>query len=150
MTLDAGGGELEDPAQSVTASMNNGGTPNGKIIVGLYADPPIPGGAYHGYVVENGRFAPYDVPASVLTQIWGINSSADFVGLYDDGSGNEHGFLQHWGESAPITIDVPSSPPFNSTLTDAFGINSAGRIVGLYIDSVGNTHGFLAVPTGSQ
>lgn len=150
ITLDAGGGELQDPAQSVTASMNNGGTPNGKIIVGLYADPPIPGGTYHGYVVENGKFAPYDVPASVLTQIWGINSSADFVGLYDDASGNEHGFLQRWGESAPITIDVPSNPSFNSILTDAFGINSAGRIVGLYIDSVGNTHGFLAVPTGSQ
>jgi hypothetical protein len=150
ITLDAGGGELQDLAQSVTASMNNGGTPNGKIIVGLYADPPIPGGTYHGYVVENGKFAPYDVPGSVLTQIWGINSSADFVGLYDDASGNEHGFLQRWGESEPITIDVPSNPPFTSILTDAFGINSAGRIVGLYVDSVGSTHGFLAVLTAGQ
>src|SRR5713226_8654954 len=145
ITLDAGGGELQDPAQAVTASMNNGATPNGKIIVGLYANPPLPGGAYHGYVVENGKFAPYDVPGSVLTQIWGINASADFVGLYDDANGSEHGFLQRWGESAPITIDVPSDPPFNSTLTDAFGINSAGHAVGLYIDSSGNFHGFLAV-----
>lgn len=147
ITLDAGGGELRDPTQAVTASMNNGGTPSGKIIVGLYVDPPMSGGTNHGYVVEDGRFVPYDVPSSVLTQIWGINSSADFVGLYDDAAGNEHGFLQRWGESAPIAIDVPSNPPFNSTLTDAFGINSAGRVVGLYIDSSGNTHGFLAVPT---
>lgn len=146
ITLDAGGGELQDPTQAVTASMNNGGTPNGKIVVGLYADPPMAGGSYHGYVVENGKFVPYDVPGSVLTQIWGINSSADFVGLYDDAAGNEHGFLQRWGESAPITIDVPGTPPFNSILTDAFGINSAGRLVGLYIDSSGNLHGFLAVP----
>ena len=150
ITLDAGGGELQDPTQSVTASMNNGATPNGKIIVGLYANPPLPGGSYHGYVVENGKFAPYDVPGSVLTQIWGINASADFVGLYDDANGNEHGFLQRWGESAPITIDVPSDPPFNSILTDAFGINSAGRVVGLYIDSSGNLHGFLAVPVGGE
>ncbi len=150
ITLDAGGGELQDPAQAVTASMNNGATPNGKIIVGLYANPPLAGGTYHGYVVENGRFAPYDVLGSVLTQIWGINASADFVGLYDDANGNEHGFLQRWGESAPITIDVPSDPPFNSTLTDAFGINSAGRVVGLYIDSSGNLHGFLAVPAGGE
>jgi hypothetical protein len=146
ITLDAGGGELQDPTQSVTTSMNNGATPNGKIILGLYAN----GGSYHGYVVENGKFAPYDVPGSVLTQIWGINASAEFVGLYDDANGNEHGFLQRWGESAPITIDVPSDPPFNSTLTDAFGINPAGHVVGLYIDSSGNLHGFLAVPTGSQ
>lgn len=146
ITVDAGGGELLDPTQAVTASMNNGGTPNGKIIVGLYADPPVPGGTYHGYVVENGKFVPYDVPGSVLTQIWGINSSADFVGLYDDVAGNEHGFFQRWGESAPITIDVPSNPPFNSTLTDAFAINSAGRVVGLYVDSSGNFHSFLAVP----
>lgn len=146
VTLDAGGGELQDAAQAVTASMNNGATPNGKIIVGLYVDPPLLGGTNHGYVVENGRFAPYDVPASTLTQIWGINSSVDFVGLYDDAAGNEHGFLQRWGESAPITIDVPGTAPFNSTLTDAFGINSSGRVVGQYIDSSGNFHGFLAVP----
>lgn len=146
ITLDAGGGELQDRTQAVAASMNNGATPNGKIIVGLYADPPAPGGTYHGYVVENGKFAPYDVVDSVLTQIWGINSSADFVGLYDDAAGNEHGFLQRWGETSSVNIDVPSNPPFNSTLTDAFGINSAGRVVGLYIDSSGNLHGFLAVP----
>lgn len=146
ITLDAGGGELQDPTQSVTASMNNGATPNGKIIVGLYADPPMAGGTYHGYIVENGKFATYDVPGSVLTQTWGINSSADFIGLYDDANGSEHGFLQRWGESAPITIDVPSNPPFNSILTDAFGVNSAGRVVGLYIDSSGNLHGYLAAP----
>ena len=146
ITLDAGGGELQDPTQAVTASMNNAGTPNGRIIVGLYADPPMPGGTYHGFVIENGKFVSYDVPGSVLTQIWGINSSADFVGLYDDAAGNEHGFLQRFGESAPITIDVPSNPPFNSTLTDAFGINPAGRVVGLYVDSSGNLHGYLAIP----
>lgn len=146
ITLDAGGGELANPAESVLASMNNGGTPNGKIIVGLYADPPMFGGTSHGFVVDDGRFVPYDVPGSVLTQIWGINSSADFVGLYDDAGGNEHGFLQRWGESSPVTIDVPGNPPFNSILTDAFAINSAGRVVGLYLDSSGNLHGFLAVP----
>jgi hypothetical protein len=150
ITLDAGGGELQDPAQAVTASMNNGATPNGKIIVGLYADPPMQGGTYHGYIVENGRFIPYDVSGSVLTQIWGINASADFVGLYDDANGNEHGFLQRFGESAPATIDVPGDPPFNSTLTDAFGVNSAGHVVGLYIDSSGSLHGFLAVPARGQ
>jgi hypothetical protein len=145
-TLDTGGGELINPAESVLASMNNGATPDGSMIVGLYVDPPAASGQYRGYIVQHGNFHPYDVPGSALTQIWGINPAADFVGLYDDASGNEHGFLQRWGAATPITIDVPSGPPFNATLTDAFAINSAGVIVGLYIDTAGNFHGYLAAP----
>jgi uncharacterized membrane protein len=145
ITLDAGGGELTNPAESVLGSMNNGATPDGSVIVGLYVDPPGASGQYHGYIVHDGTFQQYDVPGSTLTQTWGINPAADFVGLYDDSNGNEHGFLQRWDSSAPMTIDVPSGPPFNATLTDAFAINPAGAIVGLYIDAAGNLHGYLAV-----
>jgi hypothetical protein len=148
ITLDAGGGELKDPDQQVLGWMNNGATSDGSIIVGLYVDPANSSGQYHGYVVENGTFHPYDISGSVATQIWGINSDADFVGLYDDANLNEHGFLQRSDASAPVTIDVPSAPPFNATLTDAFGINSAGLIVGLYIDASGNYHGYVAHPLG--
>ena len=144
ITLDAGGGELTNPTESVLASMNNGATPDGSIIVGLYVDPPDVNGQSHGYIVHDGTFQPYDVPGSTLTQIWGINPAADFVGLYDDSNGNEHGFLQRWGAATPITIDVPSGPPFNATLTDAFAINPAGAIVGLYIDAAGTFHGYIA------
>jgi hypothetical protein len=146
ITLDAGGGELRNPTESVLGSMNNGATPDGSIIVGLYVDPPDPSGQYHGYIVHDGTFHPYDIPGSVATQIWGINPAADFVGLYDDTNGNEHGFVQRWGAATSTTIDVPAGPPFNATLTDAFAINPAGAIVGLYIDTTGNFHGYLAVP----
>ena len=146
ITLDAGGGELKNPTESVVGSMNNGATPDGSIIVGLYVDPPDSSGQYHGYIVHDGTFQSYDVPGSVATQTWGINSAADFVGLYDDANGNEHGFLQRWGADAPITIDVPAGPPFNATLTDAFAINHRREIVGLYVDGAGNLHGYLAVP----
>jgi hypothetical protein len=145
ITLNAGGGELKNPTESVLASMNNGATPDGSIIVGLYVDPPEASGQNRGFIVHDGKFHPYDVPGSTATQIWGINPSADFVGLYDDTNGNEHGFLQRWGAANPITINVPSGPPFNATLTDAFAINPAGVIVGLYIDAEGNFHGYLAV-----
>jgi probable HAF family extracellular repeat protein len=145
ITLDAGG-ELKDRNRAVLASMNNGATPDGAIIVGLFVDPPTSSGQNRGYIVRNGTFRPYDIPGSTTTQIWGINSDADFVGLYDDADGNEHGFLQQWGEDAAVTIDVPSGPPFNATLTDAFAINSAGVIVGLYIDASGNFHGYAAHP----
>jgi hypothetical protein len=145
ITLDAGGGELTNPTESALASMNNGATPDGSIVVGLYVDPPEQGGQNRGYIVHDGTFHPYDVPGSTATQIWGISPAADFVGLYDDTNGNEHGFLQRWGAATPITIDVPSGAPFNATLTDTFAINPAGAIVGLYIDAAGNFHGYLAV-----
>ena len=144
ITLDAGGGELVNLAQSVPSSMNNGATPDGKTIVGLYTD--LASGQTHGYVVHNGIFQTYDVPQSALTQTWGINPGGDFVGLYDDQIGNEHGFLQRSGADTPVTIDVPHAAPFNAKLTDAFAINPAGSIVGLYIDTSGNLHGYLAVP----
>jgi hypothetical protein len=146
ITLNAGGGELTNPKESVLGSMNNGATPDGSVIVGLYIDPPEASGQNRGYIVHDGKFHSYDVPGSTATQIWGINPAADFVGLYDDTNGNEHGFLQRWDGAAPITIDVPSGPPFNAILTDAFAINPAGDIVGLYIDGAGNLHGYLAVP----
>ena len=144
ITLDAGGGELVNFAQSVPSSMNNGATSDGKTIVGLYTD--LATGQTHGYIVHNGVFQTYDVPQSALTQTWGINPRGDFVGLYDDQIGNEHGFLQRAGADTPVTIDVPSAAPFNAKLTDAFAINPAGAIVGLYIDTSGNLHGYLAVP----
>lgn len=98
-----------------TDAMNNGGTPDGSIIVGLYVYPPDSSGQYRGYIVHNGRFHPYNIAGSSATQIWGINPAADFVGLYDDTDGHEHGFLQRWRADAPITIDVPSGPPFKAT-----------------------------------
>lgn len=150
ITLNAGGGELKNPKQKVLGSMNNGATPDRAIIVGLYVDPPKKSGTYRGYIVQNGKFRPYDIPGSTATQIWGINPRASFVGLYDDSNGHEHGFLQKWGRSAPITIDVPSGPPFNATLTDGFAINSRGVIVGLYIDKAGIFHGYVAQPRDGE
>jgi hypothetical protein len=82
-----------------------------------------------------------------LTVIWDINPEQESVGTYVDVTGKQHGFLQLPDGSAPITIDVPSTPPFNAVLSLAQGINPGGEIVGQYRDTGGHTHGFLAVPT---
>lgn len=50
------------------------------------------------------------------------------------------------GAATPITIDVPSAPPFKAVPTDTFAINPAGAIVGLYMNSSFNRHGYLAIP----
>lgn len=148
ISLLANGSELADPSQSVPASMNNGATPDGHTIVGLWTDMLT--GHSHGYVVQDGNFQSYDVPGSLGTNIWDINPAGAFVGGYTDSSKKGHGFLQLPDGSAPITLDVPNTPPFNAVSTIAMGISPGGAMVGQYTDTSGHTHGFLAVPTYSN
>lgn len=139
ISLAAGGGELSDPTMSFPSSMDDGATPDGNVIVGLYTDMMT--GHEHGFVLRNGTLQAYDVPDSSLTIIWDINPNEEFTGTYKDTAGKQHGFLQLPDGSAPIMIDYP-----NSVVSIAMGINPEGTIVGQYTDTVGRTHGFLAAP----
>lgn len=125
----------------VPASMNNGSTPSGNLIVGLYTD--LDTGLTHGYFLKNanfglnnGTFEPFDVPGSNLTKAWDINPAKEVVGEFRDSAGKTHGFLLSNG--AFTTIDPPGA-----IFTKGRGINAGGDIVGLYIDSKGKQHGFL-------
>ncbi len=116
------------------ASMRNGGTPDGSTIVGFYND--LTAGLWHGYLLQDGNFEPFDVPGSNLTQPYDINPKGVVAGLFRDTSGKFHGFLLSAGTFT--TIDYPGS-----IATRAFGINPGGDVVGAYVDSSGKTHGYL-------
>jgi len=118
----------------VQASMNNGATPDGSTVVGLFTDMMT--GLTHGYMIKNGNFEPFDVPGSNLTQAWDINPKGHVVGSFRDGAGKTHGFLRT--DSKYAAIDFPGA-----IATAARGINPEGEIVGSYIDRAGKTHGFL-------
>lgn len=137
LTLKPDGGELADPSQFKTDSMNNGATPDGHTIVGGWTDLTV--GRTHGFVVQNGQFQTYDVPGSNSTFTWDINPAGSFVGVYH--SDRNHGFVQASDGSAPITIDGP-----NSVGTSALGIDPGGSIVGQFTDTSGHVHGFVALP----
>jgi hypothetical protein len=141
------GGELAnaDPlaAAGVPMSMNNGATPDGQTIVGLWIDMMVPS-RNHGYIVQNGNFQSYDAPNSTFTRIWDINPAGAFVGVYT--SDKSHGFLQLPPYATmPVTLDLPAGFPANISTT-ALGINPGGAIVGQYTDHGNHVHGFLAVP----
>jgi hypothetical protein len=138
LSIAAGGGELADPSKSFPNSMHGGVTPDGSTVVGFYGT--------HGYILENGVLQTYDVPNSISTAIWDITPGQEIVGTYIDTSGKRHGFLQLPDGSGPVTIDVPSTPPFNAVSTLIQGVNPSGAIVGQYTDTSGHTHGFLGVP----
>jgi hypothetical protein len=137
-SLMPGGGELADGNQSLDASMNNGATPDGSMVVGIFMDMMT--NLWHGFIVQNGDLQTYDVPGSTFTNTWDINPSRVFVGAYVDSNGKQHGFIQPPGDVPPITIDYPGA-----AATSVFGINPAGAIVGTYTMN-GKTRGFLAVP----
>ena len=119
------------------ASMNNGATPDGELVVGLYTDMDTMTG--RAYLLSGGTFIPFDVPGSTFTAAWDVNPSGDVVGVYRDAAGF-HGFL--WANLRFRAVDYPGA-----TTTRAFGINSRGHIVGAYVDGNGRTHGFVASRT---
>jgi hypothetical protein len=140
--LTAGGGELADRTMGFPSSMNNGATPGGGVIVGLWDDMNTPSHR-HGFIVQNGEFHSYNFSSSSsLTAIWDINPSGQFVGTYVDGTGR-HGFLQNPDGSPPIKLDVSFSGGANTVVN---AINPAAVIVGTYTAG-GLTRGFVAAPT---
>jgi uncharacterized membrane protein len=115
-------------------SMHNGATPNGKLIVGLFTDMD---NKAKGYLVDRGRFEPFEVPGATSTAGWDINPAGVAVGVFRDGGGRFHGFWydgQNFG-----SVDVPGA-----TATRVFGINAAGDMVGAFVDGTSHTHAFLA------
>jgi hypothetical protein len=122
----------------VPASMHNGATPDGSIVVGLYTDMAM---ATHGYVLRDETFQSFDVPSSTFTQAWDINPRSNIVGDFKDSTGVFHGFLRTGDRYT--SIDFPAA-----VATHAQGINPGGAIVGMYTDTNKVTHGFLAVAVG--
>ena len=119
------------------SSMNNGATPDLRLIVGWWVDmavnPPL--GQTQGYIIQDGVFTPFMVPGSNLTQAWDVNPDGAVAGFYRVGT-TLRGFVKT-GETYS-TIHYPGS-----TVTRAFGMNARGDIVGNYVVG-GVTRAFLA------
>ncbi|GAC1656525.1 MAG: hypothetical protein NVS4B3_22350 [Gemmatimonadaceae bacterium] len=115
------------------ASMINGGTPDGKQVVGFYRNMVT--NRTEGFLIDDGIFTPLVVPSSTLTQAWDVNPAGEIIGAYRNSAGF-HGFVLR--DDGYVAIDVPGA-----TATRAFGINSRGDVVGIHVTG-GRTHGFLA------
>ena len=159
VSLLSDGGQLADP-MGVPMSMNNGGTPGGRTVVGLFMDMS---NQTRGYVVREGMLTPYDADGANFTAIWDINPSQQFVGTFrnpGEPTAKRHGFLQNPDGSSPITLDFTCEQPAGCAgaplgtvafSTVALGVNADGVVVGQYvIASGGALHGFIAMPPDMQ
>ena len=119
-------------------SMENGGTPDHRRVVGLYYNMAA-ANRPEGFLINDGEFRPLLVPGSDFTNAWDINPAREIIGFYRT-AGVFHGFVLR--DEQYTTLDVPGA-----TATRLRGINSRGDIVGTYIGTDGKTHGFLASAT---
>jgi hypothetical protein len=100
-------------------------------------------GRNHGWLrTARGTFSHIDVTFDGVHFFWtepnGINDNRDIVGMFQDASNDDHGFLLHRGKY--YQIDVPFA---GATQTNCYGINNEGDIVGSYRGGDGNDHGFV-------
>jgi hypothetical protein len=125
----------KDGASEIEAfgSMNNGATPDLRVIVGLWFN--MMENRQEGYTIENGVFTPFMVPGSNLTNAWDVNPDGVIVGTYRVGTA-VRGFVRTGDSYA--TIRYPGS-----TATRTFGINASGDVVGNYV-LAGKTYAYLA------
>ncbi|HSE27887.1 MAG TPA: hypothetical protein VLA95_06620 [Gemmatimonadales bacterium] len=122
----------EGPAiLDLPATMSNGGTPDGRTVVGLVMD------VRRAFIVEGGILSLFDAPGSVRTEAWDVDPSGTVVGLFEDSTSATHGYLRQGGSFT--RIDYPGAAS-----TMVFGINAAGDLVGAAKDSAGKQHGFVA------
>ena len=121
-------------AMDMGMSMNNGATPDGEYIVGLFMDTD---GRNKAYVMEHDKLSALEVPGALSTNGWDVNPSRVVVGVYTDAAGAVHGF--EYDGRAFTRIDAPGA-----ATTRVFGINDRGDVVGNFVDTAGRTHGFVA------
>jgi probable HAF family extracellular repeat protein len=121
-------------AMDMSMSMNNGATPDGEYVVGLFMDTD---GRNKAYVMEHDKLSALEVPGAVFTAGWDVNPSRVVVGVFTESGGATHGFEYDGG--AFTRIDAPGA-----TLTRVFGINDRGDLVGQFVDTAGRMHGFVA------
>jgi hypothetical protein len=103
---------------------------NGKTAIGEFY------GTDNAFTFRGGSYVTLNVPGAIVSTGYGINTSSEIVGSYEDSSRNSHGFL--YDGSRYTTIDYPGALD-----TAAVDINDVGQIVGNYTDSNHVVRGFL-------
>jgi len=126
-----------DNAVSTTAAAIN----NGGVVAGFFVNS---GGATEGFLDNGGTFTVFEVPGSNNTMFLGINNDGQAVGVYQDGSGFNNGFVYSIASGTFQTVDDPNAVSMNGGTT-INGVNDKGELVGFYSDVNANTIGFLAM-----
>jgi hypothetical protein len=113
--------------------------------VGQYFD----GSTTHGFIRHPGGFIlTFDVPGSIATWGYAINSYPSVVGYYFNADYVGHGFIRKPGNRY-THVDVPGAGALAGQGTYAYYINDAGQTAGSYFDPNSVIHGFVRDAVGN-
>jgi hypothetical protein len=133
-----------DPTFNQLLSINNTGT-----IAGYFGSGMTP--ATHpnkGYTLAppygQANYTNENFPASVQTQVTGINSTGVTVGFWANANNDNLGFVKV-GSTFTSVVDpnTPISAPGVPVTNQLLGLNDMNQAVGFYNDAAGNSHGYV-------
>ncbi len=99
------------------------------------------GGGVFAFTLKGGLYQQLSIPNSAAVEATGINTSGEIVGIYEDLSSVQHGFLKNGATVTNVDIGLGGT-------TEPFDINDSGEIVGTFIDSAFVSHGFYSLDGG--
>jgi len=123
--------EARISVSDLPASMHNGASPDGRLMVGLIVSDG------RSYLIEGERVTYLEAPASRTTEAWDVNGAGVVVGSAVDSTQRARGMVFSGGAWRPL--EVPGA-----RTSVAFGINARGDIVGGMEDSLGRRRAFVA------
>ncbi len=107
-------------------------------VAGAYASKnPMDFKYGYGFLVHNNRITLIDPPASILTEVFGINNRQEVSGFYYDANFLGHGYIYSGGRFQ--IVDVPGAVYISTVGT----VNNRNSFVGEYVDGFGVTHGYI-------
>ncbi len=113
---------------------------NRRAVLGIYVD--LNTFFTHSFLLVNGSYNDIDLPGTVSTTAIGLNSSSDYCGSFDDGSGAMQAFVNIAGEVTDFVVP-------GATFTSANAINDRGSVAGVYQLGDANNHGFIRDASGN-
>jgi PEP-CTERM motif len=135
-----------------TGNLGGTGDSNFNQALGIDDEGTVAGYAGDGVIVDNkgytvvapfapANFTSENYPASVQTQVVGINSNAmpTTVGFYINGAGTNFGFVDQNGTFTSV-MD-PSTG--TGTVNQLLGVNNNNIAAGFYVDGAGISHGYI-------
>jgi probable HAF family extracellular repeat protein len=90
-----------------------------------------------GFTLKGGTYQLLSVPGSIATEGTGINTGGQIVGIYEDASTVDHGFL----DTAGVITNI-DDPVAAAGTTQVIGINDSAELVGGYEDGAFVSHAF--------
>jgi probable HAF family extracellular repeat protein len=125
---------VDYPGAAATEVLDSNGTTD----VGIFIFDPSVASVNQSFTHTGDEYQIVNLPDSLQSVVFAINTLGVMAGAYSDLSSNLHGFVSNAGVIS--NVDFPGS-----IQTMVVGINDNGDTAGIWVDAASKTHGFVNV-----